>query len=161
MENLCPRCGGVGRPVKLNTVQHVVKSELRDSVSSESYFLCMTPECGTGYFCNVEGHDIPWSKFKRPVWFKVGADPVIACYCKNIKEKEVIDTVLNTDFRSVKDIMMHLRGEMGSHCEITNPQGSCCSSFFQQIIDRTAGSCSDSEERSCCSANCCSNKGCC
>lgn len=151
--HICPRCGGEGKQVSLNTVKHVVQSELKDSVSSDTYYLCMTPDCGTGYFCNSEHHDIAWSKFKRPVWFKTGADPVIACYCKSIKESEVIETVQTTELRTVKEIMHYLRGEVGSHCEITNPQGSCCSGFFREIIERTAGELPEAAGN-CCGSDC-------
>ncbi|MCK5882689.1 MAG: hypothetical protein KAG61_03290 [Bacteriovoracaceae bacterium] len=153
VQNICPRCGGEGKQVPLKTVKHVVQAELQDSVCSNTYYLCMTPDCGTGYFCNSEQHDIAWSYFKRPVWFKTGADPIVACYCKNIKATEVVETVKSTDLRTVKEIMHHLRGEVGSHCEITNPQGSCCSSFFQEVIDGASAELSDSSG-SCCDCNC-------
>ena len=47
---VCPGCGGAARPVKLNTVKHLLSYCLSRAVCGEGFFHCFDPECEVYYF---------------------------------------------------------------------------------------------------------------
>lgn len=129
----CPHCGEAGRPVSFETVSHVVKT-VKKPQAADDFHLCNNPSCEVGYFGHGGDVIVHKDDFKRPIWFKEGADPVYACYCKSITEDEVIRTVAETGLTDMKEIMLHLRGSLGSNCRKTNPAGHCCTQAFNAMI---------------------------
>lgn len=134
--NICPKCNQSGQPVTNHTATHIVKAAVKDSIGSADVHLCQTPHCNVGYFNNAERILIDKSDFKRPIWFKEGAEPVYACYCKSITEDEILKTVVETNLNDMQSIMLFLRGSLGSQCRVTNPAGHCCSEAFNQMIEK-------------------------
>ena len=63
---------------------------------------------------------------------------MIICYCANIKEHEIIETVMNTDLSEMKEIIIHLRGRMEKMCKHTSPTGHCCTRQFKAVIQKGA-----------------------
>lgn len=135
-ENICPECGEIGQTVKNITVSHVVKAEKREVAGKLDFHLCKSPKCEIGYFNQAEGQTIHKDDLKRPVWFKDGADPVYGCYCLSITEDEVIKAVVETNLTEMKEVMLYLRGSLGSHCQKTNPAGHCCTQAFNEMIKK-------------------------
>ena len=131
---LCPYCGVQGLFVKNNTVRHVVKESGRGELGLEDYYLCLEANCPSGYFNNELNKTILLDHFKRPVWFKSGADPLYDCYCKSITEDEVVTTVVETGLSDRKAISTYLKGGVGDNCEITSPLGKCCSDGFNLMV---------------------------
>lgn len=136
LENVCPKCGEVGQSVKNITVSHVVKADKRQHIGKADFHLCKTPHCEIGYFNRNEEVTIHKDDFKRPIWFKDGADPVYACYCLSITEEEVIKAVVETDLTDMKEVMVYLRGSLRSNCHLTNPNGLCCTQPFNDMIKK-------------------------
>jgi len=133
--NLCPHCGEAGQPVPFETVSHLVKKPQRPQ-PADDYHLCGNPRCEVGYFRPGNEESIHKDNLKRPIWFKEGADPVYACYCKSITEQDVIRTVVETGLTDMKEIMLQLRGSLESTCRKTNPAGHCCTQAFNAMIQK-------------------------
>lgn len=138
-ENVCPKCDEVGPPVASLTVRHIVKRDLKERISGSNYHLCNSPHCEVGYFNRDTDEIIHKNDFKRPIWFKEGANPAYACYCLSITEEEVIKAVIETDLTDLTEISLYLRGRIGSHCHVTNPSGHCCSDAFDSMISKGLG----------------------
>lgn len=132
----CPACHEEGVYVASETVSHVVKRHLKEDVAQGDFHLCLTPDCPTGYYSNQKGKVIHKDDFKRPLGFKTGADPVIICYCANVKEHEIIETVVETGLADMKEIIIHLRGRMEKVCKHTSPTGHCCTRTFKAVIQK-------------------------
>lgn len=132
----CPECGEQGQFVKNITAKHLVKKNKVNDIGENDCYFCRTPSCGVGYFNTDHGIKILKDDFKRPIWLKDGSDPVIACYCTNIKEDDIIKTVVETDLTELQPIMLYLHGSIGDKCQFTNPTGHCCTAFFNECIEK-------------------------
>ncbi|NPE27671.1 (2Fe-2S)-binding protein [Methanococcoides sp. SA1] len=132
-KTVCPICGDSGEQVRSITVKHLVKKEKVEDVIDENYLLCMNEDCEVAYFTET-GVKFKIEDMKVPIWFKKGADPKYACYCNEITEEEVIETVVNTGTDNMKDVMTAIKGEVRSHCKVKNPLGKCCTQAFNEAI---------------------------
>lgn len=132
----CPVCGQPGQKVKNDTILYIVKKEVKERVGERDFSICRNPECETGYYNNDVNEVISKDDFKRPIWFKKGSDPVIICYCKNIKEDEIIDTVIRTGLEDINQITFFLKNSLGDKCKINNPTGHCCTGAFRDTIKK-------------------------
>jgi len=132
----CPECGEPGQKIKNDTALSAVKKDLRDKIGDKDFSLCRNPYCETGYFNNDINTKIHKDDFRRPIWFKEGSDPVIICYCKNIKEEDIIETVVKTGLEEINQITYYLKNSLGENCRINNPTGHCCSGTFRDTIKK-------------------------
>ena len=134
-ELACPICGKTGVPVENVTVKHILKKELRDKLTDDEHWLCMSEECRVAYYTES---DAIFNKedIKVPIWFKKDADPKYACYCNNITEEQVIETVLNKGLDNMKDIIVSINGKVKSQCKVKNPMGKCCTHAFSEAIKK-------------------------
>ena len=132
----CPECEEQGQFVKNITVKHIVKKDMKDTVGEHDCHLCRNPSCDVGYYNTDEKIVIKKDSFKRPIWLKEGSDPVIACYCGNIKEEDILKTVIETELTELQPIMIYLHGSIGCDCQKTNPTGHCCTAFFKSTIEK-------------------------
>ncbi|MHA1800748.1 MAG: hypothetical protein ACTSWJ_03310 [Candidatus Heimdallarchaeaceae archaeon] len=132
----CPECGTKGQKVANFTVQRIVKKQFKEIISSNDFHLCKDAICETGYFNNEIGKTIHRSDLKKPLWYKEGADPKLACYCTNITEDDIIKTVIETGLKSMRHIMFYLSGRLGNTCKYRNPQGICCEDIFNSMITK-------------------------
>ena len=130
----CPICGKKGMPVENVTVKYMVKKELMDKVSDDDdYSLCMSEECKVAYYTES---NVKFNKedIKVPIHFKKDADPKYTCYCNNITEEQVIETVVNKGLDNMKDIIVSINGKVLSQCKVKNPTGQCCTQAFNEAI---------------------------
>ncbi len=132
----CPECGEHGLFVKNITVTHVVKKKAAEGLTDADYHLCRNPVCNVGYYNTDIDSTIMKDDFKRPIWLKEGSDPVVACYCTNIKESDIIKTVIETELTELQPVMIYLHGSIGKKCQFTNPTGQCCTAFFKETIQK-------------------------
>lgn len=58
----------------------------------------------------------------------------IICYCNQITEKEITDTVKKNGITPLSKIKSHLRDTVISNCAELNPKGVCCHTEFNQVI---------------------------
>ena len=131
----CPACGKKGVYVGNVTVKHMVKKHLMDEVSDDEHWLCMSEKCEVAYYT---GSNVEFNKedIKVPIWFKKDANPKYACYCNNITEEQVIETVVNKGLDNMKDIIVSINGKVRSQCKVRNPAGKCCTQTFNEAIGK-------------------------
>ncbi len=130
----CSECGEQGQFVKNITVKHIVKKDISKDLNDEDFHLCRNPSCIVGYYNTDTNVIVNKDDFKRPIWLKEGSNPVIACYCGNIKDDDIIKAVVETDLTELQPIMIYLHGSIGDKCQVTNPTGHCCTAFFKETI---------------------------
>jgi len=118
------------------TVRAFVKTAFKEEVGQMHMHICMGPDCEVGYFDVDSDTIIGTDSLKRPIWFKTGADPVIGCYCKSVKEEEIIAAVVETGLTDFQFLMMHLRGSLGNNCAMTNPRGYCCNDAVMEMVEK-------------------------
>ncbi|WP_305064445.1 (2Fe-2S)-binding protein [Methanococcoides sp.] len=134
-KTVCPICDDQGEHVRSITVKHLVKKEKMEDIIDENYLLCMNEDCEVAYFTET-GAKFKTSDLKVPIWFKKGADPKYACYCNEITEEQVIETVVNAGTDNMKDVMTAIKGEVRSQCKVKNPLGKCCTQAFNEAIGK-------------------------
>ncbi|KGK99712.1 hypothetical protein LI82_00360 [Methanococcoides methylutens] len=134
-ENACPVCCTIGQPVENVTVRHLVKKELMLSVDDNSYWLCLDEDCDVAYYTETKAM-FRKDDLKVPLWFKRDADPKYACYCNEITEEQVIETVVNTGIDSMKDIINAIKSKANAQCRVRNPAGKCCTKAFNEAIEK-------------------------
>lgn len=134
--NECPVCGHPGKPVKDITVKSLIKDELSDGVKGQYLHLCLDKDCKVAYYDNVTEEVITAEDLKVPIWYKSDVPVRYACYCAKITKEEVIDAVVNKGLTGREEISQALRGEFECECVKNNPQGSCCSKAFKEMINQ-------------------------
>jgi hypothetical protein len=130
----CPSCNKQGQKVPTETVRSSVKTNCEDKTSETGFYLCMNPDCRVAYYSS--NSVFYKSDVKKPLWYKKGADPKYACYCRKITQEEVTTAVLENGLTQADDIMFHLRGNVKSNCKINNPTGHCCHPVFNKMIEK-------------------------
>lgn len=134
--NLCPVCKSEGIEVKSITVKHLVIDDFTDQIKEDTYFICMNEECNVVYFDPDSGILYNNQQVKTPIWFKKDADPKYICYCNQVTEQQIMDAVLNSGAKDIKDIIRLTGAMKNGKCEINNPLGKCCSPFIQETIGK-------------------------
>ena len=132
-KTVCPICGNRGEHVETITVKHLTKKEKIEDIIDENYLLYMNKDCDVAYFTESEAK-FKTSDLKVPIWFKKDADPKYACYCNEITEEQVIETVVSTGTDNMKDVMTAIKGKVKSQCKVKNPLGKCCTQAFNEAI---------------------------
>ena len=135
--SLCPECGSTGNVIPEKAVKANLKKEHNHSIENKNIFLCPDIECKTSYYSNDNTLKFNISDLKRPLWYKKNADPVIACYCNNITESQVIEAVENYELKTWQEIVLHYQEKTLCLCKKINPTGECCTEFFYSIINKT------------------------
>ena len=135
--NPCPECGIPGKQVPEKAVKANLKKEAFSYIKENVIYLCPDEECKTSYYSKDYSHKFDLSDLKRPLWYKKDSDPVIACYCNNITEKQVVDAVEKYDLKSWQDIVLHYQEKTLCLCKKINPTGECCTDFFYSVINKT------------------------
>jgi hypothetical protein len=97
----CPRCGGVGRAVKAQTVRSLVHASLAAGIGEREYYLCMDDSCEIAYYSAGPEKPFVTEDLKIPLWYKNGASPVYACYCSKVTEEDVRQAVVLGGARAV------------------------------------------------------------
>lgn len=136
----CPECGSTGNKVPEKAVKANLKKEYNSSVKNIDMFLCPDRECKTSYYSDDNTLKFNVSDLKKPLWYKINSDPVIACYCNNITEGQVIEAVTNFNLSSWQDIVLHYQEKTLCVCRKLNPSGVCCTEFFYSVINKTLAS---------------------
>ena len=133
----CPECGTQGNQIPEKAVKANLKKEAALNIPGNEIFLCPDKECGVSYYSRDYSLKFNLSDLKRPLWYKKNSDPVIACYCNNITEKQVVDAVEKHDLISWQEIVLHYQEKTLCLCKKINPAGECCTDFFYSIINKT------------------------
>lgn len=130
----CPSCNKEGQKVSNETVRSIVLTNCESKAVESGFYLCMNPNCSVAYYSSNLVFDK--SDLRIPLWYKKGADPKYACYCRKITQEEVTKAVLEKGLTQADDIMFYLRGNVKSNCKINNPTGHCCHPVFNKMIEK-------------------------
>lgn len=124
VDNSCPICGNIGQRVKDITVDYQVKNIKDISLYGDQFFICLTPECETGYY-SKDGKVIRQGQLKSKIWFKKNvSSPIPVCYCANVMEEEILYHVAEAQCCStLDDIKRHTGAITGCECITKNPAG--------------------------------------
>ncbi len=133
----CPECGSTGNLIPEKAVKANLNKEFYSSIDNKDIYLCPDENCKTSYYSKDYSLKFDLSDLKRPLWYKINSDPVIACYCNNITEKQVVDAVKKHDLKTWQDIVLHYQEKTLCICKKLNPSGECCTDFFYSIINKT------------------------
>ena len=134
---VCPDCGTEGNHIPEKAVKANLKKEYLKSITEKEIYLCQDPNCRTSYYSKDYSLKYTISDLKKPLWYKKGSDPVIACYCNNITEAQVVSAVEKYNLTSWQDIVLHYQEKTLCACRKLNPSGVCCTDFFYSIINNT------------------------
>ncbi len=135
--SLCPECGSKGNLVPEKAVKANLKKEFNQEIKNINMFLCPDNECTTSYYSEENNLRFSLTDLKKPLWYKKNSDPVIACYCNNITENQVIEAVKNYNLTSWQDIVLHYQEKTLCLCKKINPSGVCCTEFFYSVVNKT------------------------
>ncbi|WP_445476342.1 Csac_0668 family 2Fe-2S cluster-binding (seleno)protein [Methanococcoides methylutens] len=113
----------------------MVKKELIPSVVDVDHWLCLDENCDVAYYTET-GSMFKKEDLKVPIWFKRDANPKYACYCNEITEEQVIETVVNTGIDNMKDVIAAIKGKAKAQCKDRNPAGKCCTKAFNEAIEK-------------------------
>lgn len=133
----CPECGTPGNIVPEKAVNANLKKDSARNIEGIDIHLCPDEECGVSYYAGDHSLKYDLSDLRTPLWYKKNADPVIACYCNNITEKQVVNAVEQYNLTSWQEIILHYQEKTRCLCKKINPTGQCCTDFFYSVINRT------------------------
>lgn len=140
----CPGCNQQGILVRSITVQNLLQPDLKEQVHETStYYLCTDSFCNISYYENGAKKYFAVKDVKVPIWYKNGAEPIMACYCNKITRDEVVQMVKTYGLTDMNKIIIRLRGKVKNTCVAKNPTGQCCNDFFNEIIQEAL---TDSED---------------
>ena len=132
---LCLHCDTKGKPVGRQTVDALVRSELRDTFDGEAYAFCPTPTCSVVYY-SPEGGEILKQDLRVRVGIKETDDPIPVCYCFGITKRMIQEEIERTGFSTAS---ARIRAEVKTdncRCEVESPSGRCCLSDVIQAEKR-------------------------
>ena len=135
--NPCPECATPGNKIPEKAVKANLTKEASLSINGNEIYLCPDENCRTSYYSTDYSVKYNLEDMKRPLWYKKGSDPVIACYCNNITEEQVITAVEKHELKSWQDIVLHYQEKTLCLCKKINPTGECCTEFFYTVINKT------------------------
>lgn len=133
-KDLCPICNIKGLKVPTTTVKSLVNSD--KDIKGSDYHLCIDQDCSVGYFDNEVGDLINHKNLNVDIWYKLGVDPKIICYCLNIREEEIFITAIETGIKQREQMTYYLRSRLGDSCLHENPLGKCCENSFNESIKK-------------------------
>jgi len=134
LEEKCPGCGQSGMRVKGGTVRYLLKGEHTKEAESKIYGLCLSPDCKVAWYAQDGSHHFTTQQASVPIWTKLDADPVYACYCNEITRPMVEEAVREHGLTSWESIVDHYRDDNICTCALKNPSGKCCSEAFEEMI---------------------------
>jgi hypothetical protein len=133
---VCPRCGAIGKAIARETVEALVRPDLRATVGEAQYYFLEAPGCDVVYFAQSPPREFLTADLTVRVGSKVREDPVPVCYCFEKTERMVIDDFLaHARSTIVEEITAHIRANECA-CEVKNPAGRCCLGNVTRAIQK-------------------------
>lgn len=129
----CLKCGNIGRPVKIITLEHLLKEEKLSFMRDVQYFFCSTLNCDVVYFSN-KGDAFYKTDLKIRVGIKETEEPIPVCYCFGYTKKMILDDIAQNGHSTIETKIKEAIKLKGCRCEITNPKGACCLGDVAKIV---------------------------
>ena len=123
---VCPMNSQVTKPVGRQTIESLVKPEVRAELTPQPYYFCDAPDCNTVYVSALGDHVITKDLLTVRVGIKETVDPIPLCYCFGYDRKDVRDDVRRKGDTGIQKIITDRVGAGECRCEVTNPSGGCC-----------------------------------
>ncbi len=133
---VCPACNIPGAEVP-NTV---MRSNLKPNtykriILEDDFHICMNPQCTNAYYSTQRNQLIDKSELKRELYYKIGSQKEIICYCNNVDKEQIKETVYNHNITDWDETMAHYSNKVQEKCEILNPTGLCCRDLFDEVVE--------------------------
>ncbi len=123
---ICPMNLQVTKPVGRQTVECLVKPEIKAQLTAQPYFFCDAPDCDTVYVSALGDHLITKDLLTVRVGIKETDDPIPLCYCFGYDRKDVRDDIRRTGDTDIQKVITERVRAGECRCEVTNPSGGCC-----------------------------------
>ncbi len=120
----CPECKKEGKSVPMTVVRNLLHKNILDKIQEDDFYICMNPNCIITYFSDSKSFTI--QDVRKPIWFKRGCTPKIACYCNNLTYAEVKSAVIEHGLTTWDEIVSNYRDNKTCECKKFNPTGECC-----------------------------------
>lgn len=136
---LCPINGQATRPVGRQTLNSLLKPNVKESLLPQPYYFCDALDCDVVYVSTLGDQLITKDQLTVRVGVKEREDPVPLCYCFSYDRAMIrADIQAPGDTDIPKIITARVRaGEC--RCEETNPSGGCClGSIYRAIKEARA-----------------------
>ncbi len=133
----CPTCQNSGQSVPMTVVKFILEKEPK-KIFDESldWYACTAPKCTTAYFDAQNTILYSTTDLKKPIWYKEGAQPQIACYCNKINFEDVHAAVTEKGLVNWKEIVLNFRKIATCKCDHLNPLGICCTEVFYGEVNK-------------------------
>lgn len=122
----CPTCGVPGRPVKEDTLNALLRPEVKTEVKhGNEWQFCNTPDCGTVYYSDNAKRQFTKEDLTIRVGMKETDAPRQVCYCFDHTIEEIEEQIQATGKTTVLDDIK-TRMQEACWCQTKSPMGSCC-----------------------------------
>ncbi len=122
----CPMNGHLLKAVGKNTVESLIKPDLKADVLPQPYYFCNAPDCDTVYVSALGDHLITKEMLTVRVGIKETEDPIPLCYCFKYERADVWKDVRQKNHTDIDTIIRHRVKAGECWCEEANPSGGCC-----------------------------------
>jgi hypothetical protein len=138
---ICQTCEQKAKAVQHRTLEHLLKPEASGQIQDTTYRFCATPTCDVVYFSNATKQYFRKSDTRVRVGLKETENPIPVCYCFDYTVRDIEEEVQATGSTTIPDrIRVEVKAKT-CHCEVENPQGSCClgnvSKAVKQVMAET------------------------
>ena len=128
----CTACGKTGKPVKRETLEHLLKEDCVSFIQNVQYCFCLSPYCNVVYFSR-NSDTFYKEDLKVRVGLKETEDPIPVCYCFGYTQKMILEDFLKNGCSTIQKEITKKVKEGVCQCEVTNPQGTCCLGDVAQV----------------------------
>ncbi|MFL5405328.1 MAG: putative iron-sulfur cluster-binding metallochaperone [Myxococcales bacterium] len=130
----CPRCGAVGKLVRVETIQAILTPGRADTLLTLERRFCKTPGCAVLYY-GADGRMVEKDAASVRVGVKETDDPIPLCYCFEFTRAQVRQDVAETGDSTIADrIDAEIRAGRCA-CERKNPSGACCLGEVRKAVN--------------------------
>lgn len=130
----CPVNGLKGKPIKLITLKSLLFPKSIDELDIQTkYYFCSASDCPVIYF-NEFGKIFNGQQVKVPVFQKNKGETIPVCYCFNWTREKILAEINKQGFSNVENSIKTQVKAGNCHCEVNNPQGSCCLANVRNFV---------------------------
>lgn len=123
---ICPMNGKLTKPVGRNTVEGLLKPEIKADLLPQSYYFCNAPACDTVYVSALGDHLITKDMLIVRVGIKETEDPIPLCYCFDYERADIWEDIRQSNDTDIEKIIRERVQAGECWCEKANPSGGCC-----------------------------------
>ena len=134
----CPHSGTVSGKIQRLTVEHLVKPELKGSISDSQYYYCDASDCPVVYFTQDGSGTFTKGDLQVAVFNKDMGKDVNVCYCFDWTRERIRDQIKTAGSSTALDEIREKVNADNCVCEMKNPKGVCCLGDIQNFLKEIA-----------------------